>query len=69
MTPMRAKNSGKQNFKRTIVMLCKNKKELTYWETKLQFVYSVLEHSEEWYNDNILGKFYSSDLNERTTVS
>ena len=50
-------------------MLCKNKKELTYWETKLQFVYSVLEHSEEWYNDNILGKFYSSDLNERTTVS
>lgn len=63
------KNNGLQHFKRTIVRLCTNKKELTYWETKLQFVYSVLECPEEWYNDNILGKFYSSDLNETTTVS
>lgn len=63
------KKHGEENFTRTIVKLCKNKKELTYWETKLQFVYSVLENSNEWYNDNILGKFYSIDLYERETTS
>jgi hypothetical protein len=62
------KTLGENNFTYTIVKLCKNKKELTYWETKFQFVYSVLEKSNEWYNDNILGKFYSSDLYERETA-
>jgi hypothetical protein len=62
------KNLDKNNFTYTIVKLCKTKKELTYWETKFQFVYSVLENSNEWYNDNILGKFYSSDLYERETT-
>jgi hypothetical protein len=60
---------GYENFKRTIIKLCKTKKELTYWETKNQFVFSVLENPQEWYNDNILGKFYSFDLNEGKTTS
>lgn len=44
-------------IKREIVRICKSKTELSYWETKLQFVYGVLE-SDEFLNGNILGKFY-----------
>ena len=53
---------GKDKFKREIIKLCTNKKELTYWETKLQFAYGVLEKPDEYYNDNILGKFFTRDL-------
>jgi hypothetical protein len=63
------KLQGFQDFTRTILKLCKTKKELTYWETKYIFVNSCLEQPETWYNDTILGKFYSCDLNERTTTS
>lgn len=40
-----------------ILQLCKTKSEMTYYETKLQFTYEVLE-SDKFYNSNILGKFY-----------
>lgn len=43
-------------IKREILWFCKNKSELTYFETKFQFFYGVIER--ESYNDNILGKFY-----------
>jgi hypothetical protein len=56
------KQHGKDKFKREIIKLCTNKKELTYWETKLQFAYGVLEKPDEYYNDNILGKFFTRDL-------
>lgn len=56
------KKHGEENFVRTIIKLCKNKKELTYWETKFQFVYSVLEKSDEWYNDNIAGRYFRKDI-------
>ena len=39
-----------------------NKKLLTYFETKYQFVYQVLEKPDEFFNDNILGKFYTKDF-------
>ena len=39
-----------------------NKKHLTYLETKYLFSYEVLENPEEYYNDNILGKFFTSDF-------
>jgi hypothetical protein len=42
-------------------MICKTKKQLTYWETKSLFHYNVLE-DERYMNDNILGKFYRKDL-------
>ena len=53
---------GKDKFKREILRLCHGRKELTYWETKLQFAEGVLEKSDEYYNDNILGKFFTRDL-------
>lgn len=52
----------KENFERTIVKLAPNKKLLTYYETQYQFVYQVLEKPEEFYNDNILGKFFTKDF-------
>lgn len=36
-------------------------KHLSYLETKELFINEVLE-SDKWYNDNILGKFFTKDL-------
>ena len=54
---------GKQDlFSRTIIKLAPNKKLLTYYETQALFTYKVLEHPESFYNDNILGKFFTKDF-------
>ncbi len=39
-----------------------NKKHLTYLESKHLFQLEVLEKPDEYYNDNILGKFFTKDL-------
>jgi hypothetical protein len=44
-------------IKREILMICSTQMELTYQETKHQFLYEVLE-KEEFLNGNILGRFY-----------
>ena len=54
-----------ENFERNIIKLASNKKLLTYYETQYQFVYQVLEHPEKFYNDNILGKFFTKDFEYR----
>ena len=48
---------GKDKFKREIIHICFSKRDLTYYETKYLFTYSVLE-SNMFYNKNILCKFY-----------
>ena len=54
---------GKQDeFKREILHLAKNKKLLTYYECKYLFKYGVLEYPLEYFNDNVLGKFFSKDF-------
>jgi hypothetical protein len=54
---------GKHNeFERVILKLVDNKKLLTYFEIKHQFIYEVLEHPNGWFNNNILGKFFSKDF-------
>ena len=54
---------GKQSeFKREILHLCYNKKLLTYYETKFQFIYEVLEKPSEYLNSNILGSFFNTDF-------
>jgi hypothetical protein len=55
------KNKQHDEFTREIIHLVPNKKLLTYYETKYQFIYGVLESS-EWLNTNILAKFYSKDF-------
>ena len=54
----------KDEFERTILKMCPSKKSLTYFEIKYQMIYQVLEKPDEFFNDNILGKFFTKDLNE-----
>ena len=55
---------GKDDFKRTILKCVSTKKQLTYFETKYQMIYQVLEKPDEFFNDNILGKFFTKDLKD-----
>ena len=57
-------NEPIKNFKREILTLAPSKKLLTYEETKALFVYSVLENPHEYFNDNILGKFFTKDFEQ-----
>ena len=50
------------NFERKIIKLAPTKKLLTYYETQYQFLFQVLEKPEEFFNDNILGKFFKKDF-------
>jgi hypothetical protein len=40
---------GAENFKREILMMCKTKTEMSYYEAKIQFELGVLE-SDDYYN-------------------
>tara|TARA_R110000803_G_scaffold25561_2_gene61115 strand:+ start:32 stop:481 length:450 start_codon:yes stop_codon:yes gene_type:complete len=51
-----------ENFKREILHCCNSKKQLTYFEIKYQMIYQVLEKPNEFWNDNILGKFFTKDF-------
>ena len=53
--------SVKEQTVREILLFCCSKQQLTYFETKLQMIEGVLE-SDDWYNGNILGKFYRSQI-------
>ena len=52
----------KDEFERTILKCVQSKKQLTYFEIKYQMLYQVLEKPDEFFNDNILGKFFTRDL-------
>lgn len=56
------KIEGVENFIKEIIILAPNKKVLTYLETKYLFGYEVLENPHQFYNDTILGKFFTKDL-------
>ena len=51
-----------ENFERHIIKTAPDKKLLTYYETQMQFVHQVLEKPDEYFNDNILGKFFTKDF-------
>jgi len=55
------KEGKQEEFTREIIHFVPNKKLLTYFECKYQFIYGVLEN-EEWINNNILGKFFTKDF-------
>ncbi len=55
---------GPEAFQREILKFSPSKKLLTYYEVQYQMIYQVLEKPEEYFNDNILGKFYSKDFFE-----
>jgi serine/threonine protein kinase len=56
------KNGEKDNFNREILMYINNKKLLSYYETKHLFINNVLETPDLWFNDSILGKYFTRDF-------
>ena len=52
----------KDEFERIILQCAPTKKSLTYFELKYQMIYQVLEKPDEFFNDNVLGKFFTKDL-------
>ena len=56
------KDEPLENFERYVLICAPSKKLLTYYEVKYQMVYQVLENPDEFFNDNILGKFYTKDF-------
>ena len=61
-------SQDKLEFVREIIIFTSTKKQLTYFETKLQFVNEVLEN-DEYLNSNILGKFFRKDLYDKSVIS
>ena len=61
-------SKDKLDFVREIRIFASTKKQLTYFETKLQFVNEVLEN-DEYLNSNILGKFFRKDLYDKSVIS
>lgn len=55
------KEDGITVVKKEILKVCFTLKQMTYYETQCLFSYGVLE-GYDFYNDNILGKFYRRDL-------
>ena len=51
-----------EDLRKQIIEIAFTKKHLTYLETKILFQLEVLEKPGEYYNDNILGKFFTSDF-------
>ena len=56
------KGGKQEEFTREILKFVPNKKLLTYYECKYLFEYNVLENPDGYFNDNILGKFYTKDF-------
>jgi len=56
------KGGKQEDFTREILQFVFNKKLLTYYECKYLFSYGVLEHPQKYFNDNILGKFFTKDF-------
>ena len=56
------KNLGEDKFLKEILPYHHHKKSMSYYETYEQFIRNVLL-SEEYYNTNIEGKFFSSEVN------
>jgi len=56
------KEDKHNEFTREILHIVCNKKLLTYYECKYLFKYEVLENPTKYFNNNILGKFYTKDF-------
>ena len=51
-----------EEFERNILEFAFSPKHLTYLETKYLFSLGVLENESQYFNDNILGKFFRKDI-------
>lgn len=58
------KENSENDFDREIIDFATTKKYLSYLETKYQFQLGVLEKQSEYFNSNILGKWYPRDIED-----
>lgn len=58
------KEGKEDEFERKIIMFCKSKKELTYYECKYLFMEGAIEPGsrDDFFNEDILGKFHRQDF-------
>lgn len=56
--------TGKEHFKREILLFCETKTILNYYEEKFQYGLGVLE-SPNWYNSNIRAKIFKKNIHHR----
>ena len=52
----------REDFERKILEIVPSKKLLTYYECKYLFINEALEPHSNYFNDNLLGKFYRKDF-------
>ena len=57
------KLAKKEALDKEILQFCYTKQELTYYETKFQMEFGVIE-TDNWYNENVLGKFYKGVISK-----
>jgi hypothetical protein len=55
------KKLGKEKYKREIIQIASNSKQLTYYEALYQMSENVLQRDDS-FNDNIAGKWYRKDF-------
>lgn len=55
--------NGTEGFVREIIKFCKNKQDLTYWETAFLFANEVLFRQDCW-NSHILSRFWKGKVNK-----
>lgn len=55
------KQLGKEKYKREIIQLAFNKKQLGYYEVVFQIAENVLQREDSW-NVNIAGKYFKGDI-------
>lgn len=55
------KKIGKEKYKREIIQIALNKKQLGYYEVVYQISENVLQR-EDCFNDNIAGKYFKGDI-------
>lgn len=48
-----------------IIHVCNNKKQLTYFETKEQICQGVIENNDEFWNSNVMARFFPDDFNKK----
>jgi len=49
-------------YSKEIIQVCKNSKQMSYYETKHQICNGVIEENNNSWNENILGKYFHKDL-------
>jgi hypothetical protein len=55
------KKLGKEKYKREIIQIAQNSKQLTYYEALYQMSENILQR-DDCYNENIAGKWYKKDF-------